>query len=74
MIPFIEARKLVVAAQARDVALIASYLFHCDDKADVARSLAALRRNLPDQFKKPSAALSPRHCGSRGRSRSTCVC
>ena len=74
MIPFIEARKLAVAAQARDVALIASYLFHCDDKADFARSLAALRRNLPDQFKKPSAAPSPHRCGSRGRGRSTCVC
>ena len=51
MILPIEARKLAIAAQARDVPLIASYLVHCQDRADAARSVEMLKTNLaPDQF------------------------
>ena len=60
MILSIEARKLAIAAQARDVPLIASYLVHCQDRPDAARSLEMLKTNLaPDQFLRKSPVKAP---------------
>jgi hypothetical protein len=60
MILPIEARKLAIAAQARDVPLIASYLAHCKDRPDAARSIEMLKTNLaPDQFLRKSPVKAP---------------
>ena len=46
----IEAKKLAIAAGARDVPWVISFLLHCHDSADAARSLQALRVNCLDRF------------------------
>ena len=73
----IEAKKLGIAAGARDVPWTVSFLVHCHDRADGERSLEALRANCPDQFKQPprfqgfkergKAPLVPRILQARGR-------
>lgn len=73
-----EAKRLAIAAGAIDVAWAASFLVHCHDRADAEGSLAALRANCPERFKKPRAirvngrgvALpAPRISQARGRDR-----
>jgi hypothetical protein len=46
----IEAKKLAIAAGARDVPWVISFLLHCYDTADAMRSLDALRQNCAEKF------------------------
>lgn len=68
----IEARRL--AAGARDVALVSSFLTHCDDTADAERSLASLRKNMPEQFlprRQQTVNASPTRGTTRDTTRDT---
>ena len=47
----LDAKRLAIAAGARDVPWVMSFLFHCHDAADAERSLQALRANCPDRFR-----------------------
>jgi hypothetical protein len=49
----LEAKRLASQARTTDVPWLVSFLLHCRDAADAARSIAALRTNCPEKFKQP---------------------
>jgi hypothetical protein len=45
-----EAKEMAIAAGAKDVLWVASFLVWCGDKADAQRSIDALKSISPDRF------------------------
>jgi hypothetical protein len=45
-------KRLATTAGAKDVACVASYLRWCDDTHDCDRTIALLRKNRPELFRK----------------------
>jgi ribonuclease BN (tRNA processing enzyme) len=49
---FARAKELARTAGARDLGVVTTHLVHCTDEADAANSIAALRRNRPEYFRR----------------------
>ncbi len=58
----LEAKRLASQARTTDVPWLVSFLLHCRDAADAARSIAAIRANCPEKFKQPPRVQGLKRC------------